>query len=138
MQGKIIWLAGGRDYSWANSPGGWLLFISLCVAVLVLKYLVDRFLARRRATELDVLTAQSTAFAAQWPEQRLSYVPLTELRAEADRCRRIISLLQRRAAAHKRERAHIDDQVTAVQYWLGAVYQATNTATERERRPGTG
>jgi hypothetical protein len=136
--GEASRLAGGRDYSWANSPGGWLLFVSLCVAFLVLKYAVNRFFAKRQATQLDTLMTESAEFVARWPRERLTYAPHTELMAEAERSRRVISLLQRRANARNADKQSINNQMTAANYWLATVHAAMNVAAEREHRPSAG
>ena len=132
------WLASGRDYSWANSPGGWLLFASLCVALLVLRFTISRFIAKRQATQLNTLMRESAEFAARWPAERLTYAPHAELMAEADRSRKVVSLLQRRANARNVDKQAINNQMTAINHWLATVHAAINVAAEREHPRSAG
>jgi hypothetical protein len=104
----------------------------------VLKYAVNRFLAKRQATQLDTLMTESAEFVARWPRERLTYAPHTELMAEAERSRRVISLLERRANARNADKHSINNQMTAANYWLATVRAAMNVAAEREHRPSAG
>ena len=116
-----------RDGQLPHSVGGWL---GTCISFLALfalgagvAYAVRRFLRKRPTAELDALMNQSAAFYGRWPEPQLSDAPHNEMMAEANRCQRLIDLLQRRAAASKAESEYLLGAIAGVQAWLALLHE---------------
>jgi hypothetical protein len=87
-----------------GGPGAvdrWLLTLASLIVLLAVGRAaakVLRQLTRKSTPELIVLLNQSAAFYSRWPEDQHVNAPHAELLAEASRCRRIVELLERRAA----------------------------------------
>jgi hypothetical protein len=87
-----------------TGPGGvdrWFLTVTSLLALFAVggaAAKLSRQLVRRSTPELIVLLNQSAAFYGRWPEDQHVHAPSVELVAEANRCRRIIELLEHRSA----------------------------------------
>ena len=117
LVGEVLSAAAARLDS-----GGDRWIIALCslvalVAVGGVAARLSRRLMRSSSPELIVLLNQSAEFYRCWPEHRRANVPSAELVAEANRCQRIIELLELRAAAGIESRAALSGPINGLNAW---------------------
>lgn len=138
MQGDALaveFVARGRLPSTA---GEWLGLLA-AFAVMGTTLLLVRFWAGRSASKrLDAqearFTAESTQFRSCWPVQLLWQAPYAELEAEAQRCWRLVFVLeQQRHVAGRGRGGDVDAEITAVRGWITTVVNAMNAAVSRGR-----
>lgn len=113
--------AGAAEHSALDGLDWWVLALASLVALLALggaaRGTAQR-LMRRSTPELVVLLDQSAAFYGRWAEDELASVPRSELQIEAARCRRIVVLLEGRAAADLHEGPAERGPIAGLQVWI--------------------
>jgi hypothetical protein len=79
---------------------------------------ISRRLMRRSPPELMVLLNQSAAFYRRWPEHRGASAPSAQLVAEANRCQRIIELLEEQAPAAAEDSPAARGPIDGLHEWI--------------------
>ncbi|WP_160110880.1 hypothetical protein [Mycolicibacterium houstonense] len=114
----------------------WLGILVAVVMVWTTVKLVGFWVDRRESSQLDAeearLTAESAQFRSRWPVQWLWQVPYAELEAEAERCWRIVFVLEkRRGRAREGQDVGLAAQIAAVRAWISTVVNAMNAVARR-------
>ncbi|MGV0836283.1 hypothetical protein [Mycolicibacterium thermoresistibile] len=113
----------------------------LMFVVIALGFLWFRQFAVKRASIAQApLMAESGAFCARWPADRLWSAPYMELAAEEVRCRQIIQILKSRNHSYRRGLFGYGDpmifsQISGFERWLVTVQSAMGHAARREQWP---
>lgn len=120
-----------------STAGEWLGLLAAFAVMGTTLLLVRFWVVRRASNRLDAqearFTTESAQFRSRWPVQLLWQAPYAELETEAQRCWRLVFVLeQRRDAAGRARRGDIDAQITAVRGWFTTVVNAMN-AVSHER-----
>lgn len=109
------------------------------IGVMIGTYVLVQLWAGRSATkELDALedrfAGDSAQFRIRWPAQLLWQAPYSELEKEAERCWRLVFVLERRRdLAHRGRADDVDTQIAAVRSWITTVVNAMNVVASRGR-----
>jgi hypothetical protein len=118
LVGEVLSVVAARFDS-----GGDRWIITLCslialVAVGGVAARLSRRLMRSSSPELIVLLNQSAEFYRCWPEHRRANVPSAELVAEANRCQRIIELLEQRLSAAAADSPAARGPIDGLHEWI--------------------
>lgn len=117
-----------------STPGEWLGLLA-AIGVMVATYVLVQFWAGRSASkELDALeerfAGDSAQFRSRWPAQLLWQAPFAELEAEAERCWRLVFVLEKRRDLARRGRGgEFDTRIASVRSWITTVVNAMNVAS---------
>lgn len=114
----------------------WLGILVAVVMVGTTVKLVGFWADRRTSGELNAvearLTAESVQFRSRWPVQWLWHAPYAELEAEAQRCWRMVFVLEtRRGLARRGHESDFDAQIASVRGWITTVVDAMNAVARQ-------
>lgn len=138
MRGDILaveFVARGRLPS---TPGEWLGVLAFFAVIGTTFVLMQFWAGRRASTQLAAqearLTTESAQFRSRWPAQQLWQAPYAELEAEAERCWRIIFVLERRQGIARRlQGSDVGAQIVALRGWITTVVNAMHAVASRAR-----
>ncbi len=136
MQGEALAVEFVARGNLPNTKEEWF-GILVAVVIVVTTVKSTGFWAKRRTSnQLDAeearLTAESAQFRSRWPRQRLWQVPYEELEAEAERCWRIVFVLEtRRGLARRGQDGDVGAKIAAVRGWITTVVNAMNTVASQ-------
>lgn len=114
----------------------WLGILVVVVMVSTTMKLVGFWIDRRTSSGLDALearlTAESVHFRSRWPGQLLRQAPYAELEAEAERCWRMVFVLEtRRGLTRRGNDGDSGAQIAAIRGWITTVVNAMNAVARR-------
>ncbi|MGW4096310.1 hypothetical protein [Mycobacterium sp. NPDC004974] len=121
-----------------STPGEWFGVLTFFAVIGTTFALMHFWVGRRGSARLGAqearLRSESAQFRSQWPAQQLWQAPYADLEAEAERCWRIIFVLeQRRDSDGGGRRGDFDAQIAALRGWITTVVNAMNAVTSRAR-----